>query len=332
MSVAVAILPILILSALALGVLVYFICYKAAINRKLRAEESGAHVPMASMESVLKVVAIIGVIVMYSSLNSKIVDLQEELTEARITLTDEIAALQYEVYELQETAKKETSLVSEIFYDFGEIDSKNHTVEMNFWVVPKSYGEETEVSLVFRGETLELVNDQGRRFAGSKSFPIFEERYEEGMICVTENGVTKTEVWEDAPRGSFADKCLPQLFMKGSSVGYRKGKDSVRIEGEITIVSSEKNGAAFRELVLLVKRGDTVIDEIAMDDGYVSLNLEYPAKGRISLYVKGVDKYGYLHEEYVGGWNGESAADVSYEVTAPYDYRVYTPDGSLPVQ
>ena len=52
MSVAVFVLPILILVALAIGVLVYYLCYKAAINRKLRGEESSAHVPMASMETV----------------------------------------------------------------------------------------------------------------------------------------------------------------------------------------------------------------------------------------------------------------------------------------
>ena len=33
MSVGILVLPILILAALALGVLVYYLCYKAAINR-----------------------------------------------------------------------------------------------------------------------------------------------------------------------------------------------------------------------------------------------------------------------------------------------------------
>ena len=42
MSVGVLVLPILILAALALGVLVYYICYKAAINRKLRRSVSSS--------------------------------------------------------------------------------------------------------------------------------------------------------------------------------------------------------------------------------------------------------------------------------------------------
>ena len=93
MSVAVLIVPVLILAALALGVLVYYLCYKAAINRKLRSEESGAHVPMASMESVWKVVAVIAVFVMYSSLSSKITNLQNELNHVRSNLSNEIGAL-----------------------------------------------------------------------------------------------------------------------------------------------------------------------------------------------------------------------------------------------
>ena len=87
MSVSMVFLPIFILLALAIGVLVYFICYKAAINRKLRAEESSAHVPMASVETVIKVVVIIGALVLYGLLNSKITKLQNDLTDNRERFT-----------------------------------------------------------------------------------------------------------------------------------------------------------------------------------------------------------------------------------------------------
>lgn len=305
MSVAIFVLPILILVALGLGVLVYYICYKAAINRKLRAEESGAHVPMASMETVWKVVAVIAVLVMYSSLSSKITNLQNELNNTRNNLSDRMHALQYEIHEMQEAAKKEASMISEVFYDFGEINTEEHTVEMKFRVAPKSYSGETVVALNYRGESIVLTNDGKGTFTGSAIFPIFEVVYEDGMISITEGGVTKTEAWEDGPKESLQYYCLPQLLIKSSSFGYQKKKDSVKIEGDIYIIPSEKDADQFRDLTLYVKNGTEVIEEIALEDGHIVFDREYPIKDGdyFEVYVAGVDAYGYNHKEYITGWS-----------------------------
>ncbi len=334
MSVAVFVVPILILAALALGVLVYYICYKAAINRKLRAEESGAHVPMASMESVFKVVVVIGVIVMYSSLNSKLVDLRSELRNTKTELYDKIYALQYDLYEMKEAAKKEASVISETFYDFGELDTQNHTVEMKFFVIPKSYSAETDVVLNYGGESIALMNEGNGRFSGSKTYPLYDEVWDEGMISITENGVTRTEVWEEAPKGSKIFECLPQLVVARSYMGCGERKNKVSMEGELHIVSSEKNAAPFQNIKLYVKNNDEIIDEMSIDDGHISFDLSYPVeKGdRITMYVTGVDEYGYLHERNIYRWdNNEMSADISYEEVGNM-YRIYTPDGRVLTQ
>ncbi len=333
MAIGIFVLPILILVALALGVLVYYICYKAAINRKLKAEESGVHMPMASMETVWKVVAVIAIVVMYSSLNSKIVNLQDELTDTKITLTDQIAEMHYELYEMQQQAKKDASMISEIFYDFGEIDTETDTVEMKFFVMPKSYSGETEVSLCYGGENIVLTNDGNGRFSGSQTYPLYEEVWDEGMVSVTENGVTKTEVWEEAPKGSMLFECLPQLVIMESTIGYGERKGKVSVEGKLHIVLSEKNAAPFQAMTFYVRKGHEIIEEIPLNDGNITFNLSYPVeKGEsIEMYVSGVDEYGYLHEKYVSGWsNRETAADISYGTsveTFETMYRIYTPDG-----
>lgn len=305
MAVGIVFLPLLILAVLAIGVLVYYICYKAAINRKLREEESGAHVPMASMESVWKVVAVIAVFVMYSSLNSKITNLQNELNNTRNNLSNQMHALQYELHEMQETAKKEASMISEVFYDFGAIDTNTDMVEMKFRVVPKSYSGETVVSLNYRGESIMLINDGKGTFTGSAMFPMFEEVYEDGMVRITEGGVTKTEAWEDGPKESLQYYCLPQLLIKSSSFGYRKKKDSVKVEGDIYIMSSEKGAGQFRDLTLFVKKGTEVIEEIILEDGHIVFEREYPVKDGdyFEVYVTGVDEYGYSHKQYITGWS-----------------------------
>lgn len=323
MSVSVIFLPILILAALALGVLVYYICYKAAINRKLREEESGAHVPMASMESVWKVVAVIAVFVMFSSLSSKITSLQNELNNAKNNLSNQIHALQYELHEMQEAAKKEASMISEVFYDFGAIDTNTDMAEMKFRVVPKSYSGETALSLNYRGENIALTNNGDGTFTGSAMFPMFEESYEEGVICITEGGITKTESWEDVPKESLQYYCLPQLLIKNSSFGYRKKKDSVKIEGDLYIIPSEESADQFRDLTLYVKNGSEVIEETALEDGHIVFDREYPVKDGdyFEVYVTGVDEYGYKHKEYITGW---SADEMSGNVRYTEEHVIYS--------
>lgn len=331
MSVAVLVLPILILAALAIGVLVYFLCYKATINRKLRGEESGAHVPMASMESVWKVVAVIAVFVMYSSLSSKITNLQNELNHVRSNLSNEINGLENQLYEMQETAKKEASMISGVTYDFGEINTEEHTVEMIFRVVPKSYSAETELSLNYRGETIGLTSNGAGIFTGSIVLPIFEEYYENSLISVTEGGVTKTEMWEDLPKDGLQYYCLPLFHTMRCSTGFRKGKDSVRVDIELQMMSKGDGLEKFRDLTLYVKKDNTIIDEIPLVDGAIALDKSYPAKAgeHFAFYVRGVDVYGYVHEEYVTGWStsDEREAELRYEEQV-YPFRVYAPDGT----
>lgn len=332
------VLPVFILVALALGALVYYICYKAAINRKLKAEESGVHVPMASTESVFKVVVMIGVFVMYCSLNSKIMNLQQELQNTTNRLYDEMMVLQYELGEMQEKAKKEASVISEIYYDFGEIDTENHVVEMKFWVFPKSYSAETEVVLNYWGENILLTNDGNGRFSGSQTVPLYEEVWDEGMICVTENGVTKTEVWEEAPKGSMLFECLPKLILMESTFGSEERKGKISVEGEMYLVPSDKNAAPFQAMMFYVRKGQEVLEEIPLNDGHISFNLSYEVeKGEsIDMYVTGVDEYGYLHETCVYEWsNNEMSADLSHGTsveTLGKMYRIYTPDGTMLIQ
>lgn len=340
MSVAVFIVPVLILAALALGVLVYYLCYKAAINRKLRGEESGAHVPMASMETVWKVVAVIAVFVMYSSLNSKIMNLQVELQDTTNRLYDEIRGLHYELNQMQQTAKEEASLISESSFTFGEVDPVEHTVEMTFRVVPKSYSEETELSLNYRGKTVVLTNSGSGVFTGSIRVPIFGNEYgegENGLFGFTEGGVTKTEAWEEVPKQMLYYECLPELRFLDYNLCLEKERDGVRLNGqlEIGMYDNRKGEGVTGAITMYVKKGNEVIDEIVSENGVFSLNRSYPVKKgeELSVYARGVDKYGYTHEMFVTGWStGEASADVVHEVIAPYGNQIYDPDGTAMIQ
>ena len=332
MSVAVLIVPVLILAALALGVLVYYLCYKAAINRKLRGEESGAHVPMASMETVWKVVAVIAVFVMYSSLSSKITTLQNELNHTRSSLSNELDILQGRLYEMQEIAKKEASMISDVTYDFEKIDPMEHTTEMIFSVVPKSYSGETELSINYRGKTITLINNGAGIFTGSTVLPIFEEYYENSLISVTEDGITKTEVWENLPKDGLQYYCLPLFHTMQCSTGFQKGKDSVKVDIELQMMSKgDGYMEQFRDQTFYVKKDNNVIDEIPLVDGAIALDKSYPAKDgdNFDFYIRATDQYGYIHEEYVTGWSmsEERIAEVGYEEMV-YPFQVYAPDGT----
>lgn len=317
MSVAILVLPVLILVALAGGVLIYYICYKAAINKKLREEESGAHVPMASTETVFKWVVIIGVFVMYTSLSSRIGDLKSQLRDTRSELQDEINQVQLQLSELEQAAKKEASLFSAVYYDFGAIDNKEHTTEMKFHAVLKNYSKDTQVTLNYRGRSVALANNGDGTFTGSDVFPMFEEYYEDGLFCVTEGGVTKTELWEDTVHGELKDYCLPEFYITESSFVFERGKGknkgTVAVKGNVQLHSKGTDASSFRNLKVIVKKDDTVIDEIAVDSDSVVLEQTYPiAQGEmLRLLLTGEDVYGYSHETQLSGWRLEGISSVT---------------------
>lgn len=319
MNMAVLVLPILVLIALAIGVLVYYICYKAAINKKIRKEESGAHVPMASTETVFKWVVIIGVFVMYVSLSSKITNLQNELRDVNNNLQNEIDQVQYQLTKQEQAAKREASLFSAVIYDFGEIDNKEHTTEMKFRAVLKNYVEDTEVKLNYRGKAVVLVNNGDGTFSGSEVFPMFEENYEDGMFCVTEGGVTKTEVWEDSVHGELKDYCLPEFYIAESSFRYERGKGknkgTVAVKGNVQLHSKGADVSSFRNLKIIVKKDDTVIDEMAVEGDSFVLERTYSfEQGEMfNLILTGEDAYGYSHETYLSGWRYDGSSSVTGE-------------------
>ena len=95
------------------------------------------------------------------------------------------------------------------------------------------------------------------------------------------------------------------------------------------VIINHGNGVKTRYLhayKLYVKKGNAVIDEIDMTNGYVELNRSYPmAEGeRIAVYVKGLDEYGYTHEMYVSGRTTEENPGEMW--LSPY--QVYAPDGT----
>lgn len=335
MSVGIAILPLVILAALIIGVIIYFVCYKRKINRALEGKESGAHMPMASMETVVKVVVVIGVIVMYSSLSSKLTNLENTLMNTRNNLSQEIDILNYEIEELQEQLKKEASFISEFSYTFGEIDTNEHQVEVLFCIVPKSYSAETELFINIWGKEVALTKNEDGIFSGSETFPVFEEMSEGGVLRIAENGVTKTELLEEVPTGLLCYLCMPMLFDAGSYFHYEKGKGTVSVVGSVHVLTStEKDVSMFENLKFYVIRGTAVIDEIVVRDGMVSLEKEYAIESgeRLHFMIKGVDEYGYTHEMFVTEWCTEEESASDWYEYVEYPYQVYSPDGSVMLQ
>ena len=113
-----------------------------------------------------------------------------------------------------------------------------------------------------------------------------------------------------------------------NNLGFEYEKGKIAVSGRVEVYASDWNTkrTAIKDMKLYVKKGNAVIDEIDMTNGYVELNRSYPmAEGeRIAVYVKGLDEYGYTHEMYVSGRTTEENPEDMW--LSPY--RVYAPDGT----
>ena len=127
-------------------------------------------------------------------------------------------------------------------------------------------------------------------------------------------------------------QCLSNFDVMTNNLGFEYEKGKIAVSGSIEVYASDWNTkrTAIKDMKLYVKKGNAVIDEIDMINGYVELNRSYPmAEGeRIAFYIKGVDESGYTHEMYVTGWTTEENPEDMWMEDGVSPYRVYAPDGT----
>ncbi len=311
----IAIFPLFLLLALISVLLLYFFLYRIRVNRSLRENQSEAHVPMASIDSVGRVLTIVGAVLLCIALFTRLTNLHNDIDYLHASMDSEISALQNQIAELEDKIEEQNSLLSDFSYTVGNFDKEALTCDLTLTCAPKSFTDDTAITVTYGSRTIALTAADGGVFRGTERFGIFEALPEQAVITITSDGVSQTQTTDQLPWATLAYEVLPYMdvYCEASATGYRNNTR----EWDITI----RNAAAawFSSIELVVETNGTETERRALKDSTEELHYSFGEGNtdRIAIYAEGTDEYGIIHRQYLTGYDRDG------DILEPDYYEVY---------
>lgn len=226
----ISVLGIVIILSIILAIIfgVYFIIYKKKINKSLRLNESTAHISMLPAGSVGKLLVIIGAVLVAISILLQLSTIASDVRQTYFQLQTEIQNLSRQVNNLVEQLEQQNSPLTSFEYSFGKVNANDNTVETTLKCVPKSFSEDTVVTVFLGREAITLDKTDGSVFTATKQLPMFANMGAETTVAITSGGITGTYTIDDGPCDALCTQCLPQL-------GYAESLNSEQRNGKLTV-------------------------------------------------------------------------------------------------
>lgn len=278
----------------------------------------------------LIVVLIIGCI-RIAKLTNEISNLRNQI-EYLESHTDTIGSRIDSIYNnVDERLKQETSLMSSVEYEVGEINITTHKADVRFKVVPKNITDEMLLS-VNMGEDSAGFSREGNEFTTTLKCGIFLDYGSKPIISIQTAEGIQTEQLEDVDLGSLYHEYLPYVDadMSGTTT---ETNASLTIDGNVSVnykPSSPEETITLKKIELVTELDGKEIDrkditsKIEEYDCELPIKETYKMKGgkNLVMYVEAVDTAGFIHrtEEYL--WSREDGI-------GRYVNGIYDKDGNL---
>lgn len=277
---------------------VYSSVYKKRINKKLEKHESTAHVSMASTDSIGRIILIVGAVIFAISTLSMISTISAGVQNTQNNLNNTINSLRYEITDLKEQIKEQNSAFVNFIYEYGEVDTENHTVEVAFDCIPRTAGEDTSVVITMGNTSIELKKSFDGRYKGTGRFLIFDPDCSNVYASVTTNGITTSHI--------VSDDSYNPLFME--FMGYFGGEMHIWEEeyekGEYTLNAEYLKQAKgeINDVQLIFCINDREVKRIDVVEHITEINESFDVDApdeSVVIYAEGTDRYGYIHRRAV---------------------------------
>ena len=226
-------LALILLLIIALAGVVLFVlvrAYNRHLDRVVRGEERGTHSslpdPASAADGIYKAVLAgicAALAIMTGALGGQISSLNSEVGGLR----SEIRSLRQELEEKEE----ESSLVQDVSFEVRDPNYKKMTARVSYKVLLKQYSEDTALTLRLDEREIPLEPLGGGAYEADFKLGLFD-RFDEEVLSITEDGITRTEdpwcaftpFWDLLP--------LPSLVYSPSHSLFSKYGGSVLVETE----------------------------------------------------------------------------------------------------
>ena len=166
-------------------------------------------------------------------------NLKTEISNMRSNMGNQISNIQTNINNsysyIEETLKKEASIVSNAEWEFGKMDIEAGTVEVKAYVIPKEYQPDATQAFFICGDEEVPAKYNNGKYEVTMEVPLFEDVSIPSVIF-KENEMIRTESldWIFNPRNEL----LPVVYAyNAGSVSFGKSKDKENTGTWILVVT-----------------------------------------------------------------------------------------------
>ncbi|GFI61008.1 hypothetical protein IMSAG049_00159 [Clostridiales bacterium] len=214
----------------------------------------------------------------------KVFSLEREIVDMERSINNQLAIISSTVGDIPSIVGREleqgNSLLSEGYWEFGEIDAETGMINVSLIAVPKEYTENTAAEICVNGDWHKMDWTDGR-FSLEMDIELFEGS-EVSDIRLTEDGITRNEniSWIINPNYSV----IPNVFadMSASWTYAEKCELSATIGVDINGGGTEDTMPDFSEVYLIYTENGEVAEKEKIQISYDTSNYSY-AHGQYEL-------------------------------------------------
>ncbi len=325
-----------IISVIVIGVialLIYFLVYKSAINKRIRNQSSEVKpvgetkpkrmpAPSSAAYTVLAIAVaavMIGVWIDIRNSTENLSNLCSQLSEKVGRLQAKEDYLESEILSLSDELKKEQGLFTSVDISYGEPDYGNHSVKVKITVSPKSSTDDTKINFQLGDMSVKLAKTSAGLYSGEFDFDFYKVYDDMALITVTENGQVQSEESDfDANdlRLKYGTEISAKLTV--NEYEYLSGKFSISFWTENRFDEDFFDKDSYK--VTVKSNGNVILEDSVLLGTEKSCEVEID--GSVDIYLSAVDKCGNTHicRFYSGVFTeGEQSDMLSYDNEQVFD-------------
>lgn len=281
----------------AIALLIYFLVYKSAINKRVT-NQSGETKPkrMPAPSSVVYTVLAIAVAAVMIGVWIDIRNSTENLSNLCSRLSEKVGNLQAredylesEILSLSDKLKKEQSLFTSVDISYGEPDYRNHSAKVKITVSPKSSNDDTKINVQVGDMSVKLAKTGAGLYSGEFEADFYKVYDDIALITITENGQVQSEELDfDANdlRWKFDTRINPNLGVHEY--------DSLSGKFSISFWTNESDFFDKDSYKVTVKsNGNVILEDSVLPE--IEKSCRVKIDGSVDVYLSAVDKCGNTH-------------------------------------
>lgn len=237
-----------------------------------------------------------------SNLYSRLDSMNNNLNNSIQQIRSSVNSILSEIGFITSENKKQTSLITDFNFEYGELDEAKMTVPVKVKIIPKNLTDDTSISLEFSGETVNLKkSEDSAEFTAEFERGIFEDKGDVPvMLVVKADGKSQTEDLEWNLGGLYWE------FLPNSNASYVfdditwNEKSGIIVDGTVVTFLDDEEPDNFRSAKIVYKvNGKVLAEEETGDDEHIQIYKTFPGYGAgdtVELYFEAEDKFGFIHE------------------------------------